>query len=240
MGLNATIDCCHDFGGLDISWIGVCIANKQNGNRFILVFYCCDDVVIQMALSDYYKFPLDEAESKEFQQPPVNKWNALLLSKGFRFTLLLVGCAFIGVVMPVIWTNLWRESDDYTIESDLRYDCSPLRPNSTVLKSSCEDVCIWDEYAKFNEIVCYYRLEVDSDVSDHHSIMPSYLVEHETDAYNYDLKIMKSAPFLNASNAEIKEAPIVETHLSVSISHYSENHFRVLIKPKNEGKMCLF
>ena len=54
-------------------------------------------------------------------------WDKIIYSSVSHFILLLSVCAFIGIGMPIIWTNIFKANTDYSVESDLRYQCYPLR-----------------------------------------------------------------------------------------------------------------
>lgn len=184
-----------------------------------------------------------------------------------RLLLLLGLCAFIGIGMPLVWTKIWAPKPDLGIESDLRYECMPLRSvepekvsNSTCLTSPCK----WDaeSFKTGNEIACYYEVEYDTHLkadsygSKLFGKMPRYqlipndpherkLLIHEEnstvpespDANTHILKLAVPPPFLDTKNTNLSEGPIVNEYLTVTVEHYNENHLRVLIKPVDDGKL---
>ncbi len=200
------------------------------------------------------------------QNEPKTVVRKIVSSYVTRLLLLLGLCGFIGIGLPLVWTAIWAPKPDLGIESDLRYECMPLRSvepekvsNSTCLKSPCK----WDgeSFKTGTEIACYYEVEYDTNLkADSYGSrlfgkMPRYqflpndpnerkkLIHEENstvpespDANTHILKLAVPPPFLDTKNANLSEGPIVNEYLSVTVEHYNENHLRVLIKPVDEGK----
>lgn len=198
------------------------------------------------------------------QNEPKTVVRKIVSSYVTRLLLLLGLCGFIGIGLPLVWTAIWAPKPDLGIESDLRYECMPLRSvepekvsNSTCLKSPCK----WDgeSFKTGTEIACYYEVEYDTNLkADSYGSrlfgkMPRYqflpndpnerkkLIHEENstvpespDANTHILKLAVPPPFLDTKNANLSEGPIVNEYLSVTVEHYNENHLRVLIKPVDE------
>lgn len=230
----------------------------------VLSFRMSDDVQIRRVKTQFSN------ASTEFTTPSESKspLEKIAFSYVTRLLLLLALCGFIGIGLPLVWTAIWAPKPDMGIESDLRYECMPLRSvepekvsNSTCLESPCK----WDgeSFKTGTEIACYYEVEYESELkadaygSSLFGKMPRYqfisndpqerkfqlrheensTVPESPDASNTNiLKLAVSPPFLNVKNSNLKEGPIVNEYLTVTVEHYNDHHLRVLIKPVDEGK----
>lgn len=129
-----------------------------------------------------------------------------------RLLLLLSLCGFIGIGLPLVWTAIWAPKPDMGIESDLRYECMPLRSvepdkvsNSTCLSSPCK----WDaeSFKTGVEIACYYEVEYESELkadsygSSSFGKMPRYqFISNDPDERKFQLRH-------EASNSTVPESP---------------------------------
>lgn len=142
-------------------------------------------------------------------------------------------CAFIGIGTPMIWNQIWKPNSNVTIETDLRYDCSPLKPKKS---EKCSEICKLDQLAKYDEIRCYYRMETSEDIDDDSILMPRYSIE-QIDDFNYLLSLKTPPPFIHdQKNDDLSKDPIIHRKLSLSIRYHNPYHSSVLIKPIHEGK----
>lgn len=180
-------------------------------------------------------------------------WEKVAYHRITHFAVLLVLCAGVGIGLPVLWNHLWRPDNRIVIESDLRYDCYPLRPNKTITEKDCpRDSCLWDELAEESEIPCYYTMEEDissnyqlTRINNSHQaqedkqagVFPRYAVEAmSTNAWgdvDASLRLLRRPSILSKSYTENVNVT-VEDELSVSVQHLSPKHIRVLIKPADE------
>ncbi|KAH7640942.1 alpha-glucosidase-like protein [Dermatophagoides farinae] len=142
-------------------------------------------------------------------------------------------CAFIGIGTPMIWNQIWKPNSNVTIETDLRYDCSPLKPKKS---EKCSEICKLDQLAKYDEIRCYYRMETSEDIDDDSILMPRYSIEQIND-FNYLLSLKTPPPFIHdQKNDDLSKDPIIHRKLSLSIRYHNPNHSSVLIKPIHEDE----
>lgn len=170
-------------------------------------------------------------------------WKSILIQILNHPYMLIIGlilvAMFLGLGTPLIWNQIWLRSSSFAIESDLRYDCSPLRPTKNLTKNNCNlDICVWDEMSAFNEheIACYYRMEFDVDIVEKRDLMPRYQIVKKFNEFHYILQMLTKAPFiLNETNDDLNLEPVIHHRLSLTIQHYNEKHFSVLIKPELEG-----
>lgn len=181
-------------------------------------------------------------------QSGLKTWEKLLYNRLFHLSIFLGFCAFIGIGFPLVWNRIWRPSVDNTIESDMRYDCAPLRPRirldpqwpgipDSPVGLCPTNACLRDDKARDGEIRCYYPLERKPDVQDGKSLLPRYEIAHTLNhGLQYELRLKQAAPFFRDDNIRLEDGPLVRQHLNVSIHHYTENHFRVLIKRLEERK----
>lgn len=179
-------------------------------------------------------------------------WEKVAYHRFTHFFVLLVLCAGVGIGLPLLWNHLWRPDKKIVIESDLRYDCYPLRPKEIITSKECpKDSCLWDELAGENEIPCYYTMEDDlnnnyqiTQINSSHGnkqagVFPRYAVsinEINIDSWGNieaPLRVMRT-PSILSENYNNNVDLTVETKLSVSVQHLSPTHIRVLIKPADE------
>ncbi|KPM04128.1 hypothetical protein QR98_0025680 [Sarcoptes scabiei] len=193
--------------------------------------------------------------------------NRTKCSKLLGFLSLFSIAMFLSIGSPYLWSRILRKNFDPTIESDLRYDCFPLRPTLRPNRTNCNtNVCLWDHFASPSEISCYYRMENANDLfRDHLRLIPRYIVSEKIDRFHFKLRMHTPPPFyrnqsnentnnnnnnnnnpsnINAFNdydGQISSSiPEPYEYLSLSIHHYNREHFSVLIKPEEEGEKIVW
>lgn len=211
-----------------------------------LKYYGNDKNIVANDDEKWEKIDLENAEQFDWKNndkmDQQSRFNRFLNNPFMPIIGLIFLAMFLGIGTPLIWNQIWLRSSSFAIESDLRYDCSPLRPTKNLTKNNCNlDICVWDEMSALNEneIACYYRMEFNADIMKKRNLMPRYEIVKKLNEFNYILEMLTKAPFIsNETNDDLNKEPVIQHRLSLTIHHYNEKHFSVLIKPEFEGNVC--
>ncbi|KAI2805589.1 hypothetical protein BLOT_004587 [Blomia tropicalis] len=197
------------------------------------------------------EFRSSPTSSTRKEQTVITTLTRLFTNSYVHFILLLTLCAFIGIGLPIISSTIWRRKVSLNIESDLRYECLPLREFPKIRNTSCLNPCIWDNFTILDtEITCYYGMEIESDMkksskgSSHFGTLPRYSVASKvTDNENINdepfectLELENAPPFLDKLNVDLHEKPVLHQFLSFHVRHYDNDHLSILIKPHDEDE----